>query len=246
MKISKDKKKENKIKIINSAVDLISEKGFKPTTMRAIAKKAQMGEATIYNYFPTKEAILYAYYEDHMHACIDSLKQVDDFHTYSLQEQLQVLFNTSLVFYLADREFVCRTFRKVLLGSSQNWSKIRPIRDTFLAAVNDMVSAASEAGEIPEQIFQDLIGQFLMDAYIGTIHYWTNDTSESFTNTTVLVDKGLDVACALLKAGVANKLFDITSFLFKTHIFSRLECFVDTFKNAQKIKRKFMEDGYES
>lgn len=246
MKISREQKRENKKKIINSAVELISEKGYKSTTMRSIAKQVGMGEATIYNYFPAKEAILYAYYEDHMIFCIKKLQEIDDFHTYSLQEQLQVLFNTSLVFYLMDREFVSQTFKIVLFGTSRNWSKIKPIRETFLAAVQDMMEAAAEAGEIPEQVFQGLISQFFMDAYIGVIHYWINDTSEQFTNTSVLIDKGLDIACAMLKAGIANKAFDITTFLFKTHILSRLDCFVDSFASAKKVKRGFMEAMNES
>lgn len=241
MKISKKQKQKNRIKIINCAVDLISEKGFKSATMRGIAKKSLMGEATIYNYFPTKEAILYAYYEDHMVTCIQKLKEIDDFHTYTLQEQLQVLFNTSLIFFLMDREFVSQTFRMVLFGNSQNWSKIKPIRETFLAAVNDMIEAAVQAGEIPDQVFQGLLGQFFMDAYIGIIHYWINDTSEEFSNTSILVDKGLDMACAFLQAGIANKAFDMLTFLFKNHILSRLDYFVDTFKGATKIKRGFME-----
>jgi AcrR family transcriptional regulator len=81
MKISQEQKIESRKAIISAAVDLISEKGFKTSTMRGIAKAAGVGEATIYNYFPTKEAILYGYYQDHMLGCIEALKQVADFHT---------------------------------------------------------------------------------------------------------------------------------------------------------------------
>lgn len=241
MKISQDQKETNRKALIAAAVEIISEKGLKATTMRQIAKAAGMGEATIYNYFPTKEAILYAYYEDHMADCVKELRSIPDFNTFSLQEQLQSLFDTSLNLYLADREFVAQTFQTVLLGSSRNWGRMKVIRNTFLEAVNDMLSAAAEAGEIPDQVFQDLMGQFFMDAYIGIIHYWLSDTSDGFTNTHVLSDRGLDLACAMLKAGVANKLFDMAVFLFKTHVLSRMEFFIDPFKNAALMKRRFME-----
>lgn len=245
MKISKEQKMENRKTIIQGAVDLMSEKGFKSSTMRSIAKAVGMGEATIYNYFATKEAILYAYYKDHMLACIDAIKQIEDFHTFSLQEQLQVLFDTSLTLYREDREFVSQTFPMVFLGGSREWSKIKPIRELFLVAIQDMLAAAAEVGEIPEQVFQELMGQFFMDAYLGAVHYWINDTSEGFTNTSALIDRGLDLACALLKAGVANKIFDMAIFLFKTHVLTRLDCFIEPLKTANIVKRRFMEAMHE-
>lgn len=241
MKISKDQKEENRRLIINAAVSLMGEKGFKPATMRQIAQAAGLGEATIYNYFPTKEAILYAFYEDHMLACIDRLKSVPQFETFTLQEQLQTLFNTSLELYLPNRQFVAETFRLALLGASRDWAHVKPIRSAFLSAVQDILAAAEEVGEIPTQVFQDLLGQFYMDAYIGMVLYWLGDRSDGFANTGVLIDRGLDLSCALLKAGVANKLFDMAIFLFKTHVLNRMEMFMAPLAAAGKAKRRFME-----
>jgi AcrR family transcriptional regulator len=241
MKISQEQKIESRKAIISAAVDLISEKGFKTSTMRGIAKAAGVGEATIYNYFPTKEAILYGYYQDHMLGCIEALKQVADFHTFSLQEQLQSLFETSLNLYLPEREFVGQTFGLVFLGGSREWSRIKPIREAFLSAVNDMLAAAAEAEEIPEPVFQEFVGQFFMDAYLGTVHYWLSDRSDGFTDTSVLIDRGLDLVCALLKAGLANKIFDMAVFLLKTHVLTKLNRLVEPLQGAAKIKRRFME-----
>ncbi len=244
MKISQEQKEATHNAILKAAVELIEAKGLKGTTMRQIARAAGVGDATIYNYFPTKEAILYAYYQDHMQACIAALKAVPDFNTFTLQEQLQTLFDTSLNLYMADREFVACTFRSVLPGGSREWAQVKTIRNTFLAAVNDMLDAAVEVGEIPEQVFGQLLGQFFMDAYIGTVLYWLADSSEKFHNTAVLIDQGLNLACAMLKAGIANKMFDIAVHLFKTHILSRMDGFIDTMSSAMngagQVKRQFM------
>lgn len=243
MKVSQDQKAETRRTIIRSAVGIMSEKGFKAGTMQQIAKAAGIGDATIYNYFTTKEAILFGYYEDHMLACIETLKGVAEFHTFSLQEQLQALFEASLEHYLADREFVAETFRLVLLRGSRDWTLLKPIRTAFLAAVNDMLDAASEVGEIPGPVFQELIAQFFMDAYIGVVHYWLADTSQGFTNTSVLIDRGLDLACAVLKAGIANKIFDFAAFMFKTHILNNMDLLMQPLKTAGNLKRRFMESN---
>lgn len=44
--------------ILNSAIDLFSEKGFKNTTVKEIAAKASVSEMTVFRYFETKERIL--------------------------------------------------------------------------------------------------------------------------------------------------------------------------------------------
>lgn len=242
MKISKQQKIENRKIIIAAAADLIGDEGFKSATMRKIARHAGIGDATIYNYFPTKEAILYGYYEDHMHGCIEALKKVPDFHTFNLQEQIQTLFDTSQTLYLPDREFVAKTFRQAMLAGSRDWTRIKPIRAIFLSAINEMISAAAEVGEIPDQVFSDLIGQFFMDAYLGVMIYWIEDTSDGFSNTSVLVDRGLDLTCAMLKAGIANKVFDMAVFFFKTHVIDKMEAFISPLQTAAKVKRRFMED----
>jgi len=243
MKISSEQKRENRRNIIAAAVELMADKGPKAATMRQIAREAGLGDATIYNYFPTKEAILYGYYEDHFGECIEALKGMEAFNTFTLQEQIQTLFDTSLSLYLPHREFVAATFRQTLLAGSGDWARLKPIRALFLGAVQEMLTAAAEVGEIPEQVFEEMICQFFMEAYLGVTVYWLEDTSDGFSNTAVLIDRGLDLACALLKAGVANKLFDMGLFLFKTHVVSKMAALAElsALKSGGKVKRRFME-----
>jgi hypothetical protein len=165
---------------------------------------------------------------------------METFHTFSLQEQLQTLFDTSLRLYLPDREFVAATFKKVWLAGSGDFTRFKKVRSGLLAAVNDILGAAEEAGEIPGQVFQELTGQFFADAYIAVVLYWVADGSDRFQNTDVLMDQGLDLACALLKAGVANKLFDLAVFLFKQHVLTRMSRFSPIEKFDIKPKRRFM------
>jgi len=239
MKISQEQKKENRLRLIRAMTDLVIEnKG--PVTMREVARRAGVAGATIYNYFPTKDAIFFAYYEDHINDVIDQLTAMDTFHTFSLQEQLQTLFDTSLRLYLPDREFVAATFKKVWLAGSGNFARLKAVRTGLLAAVNDIIAAAEEAGEIPGQVFQDLTGQFFADAYIAVVLYWLADDSDKFQNTDVLMDQGLDLACALLKAGVTNKMFDMAVFLFKQHVLNRMSRFCPIEKADMKPKRRFM------
>ncbi len=240
MKISKEQKEENRRLIIQAAVELMTEKGLKASTMRQIATNAGIGAGTIYNYFPTKESILFAYYEDHLHHCLEKIKIIQGFNEFTLQEQLQTLIETSLDLYLADREFVEISFKTIFFTMSQDFPRVKPIRDLFVDMVRDMFEAAVEVGEMPDQMFQELTYQLFWDYYVGMVIYWLSDSSDRFTDASVMIDKSLDVACTLLKSGVANKMFDMATFLFKNHVLNRMEFIKERVHAVHEIKREFM------
>lgn len=50
---------ESRKKITEAALDLFAKKGYSATTMEAIARKAGVAKGLIYNYFTTKEDLLY-------------------------------------------------------------------------------------------------------------------------------------------------------------------------------------------
>ncbi len=240
MKISNKQKKLNKAKIIEIAVDLIIEQGYKSATMRGIAKKAGFGDATIYNYFPTKESILFAYYEDKLNETVEKIKEIKDFNEYTISEQLQTVFHTQFELFVSDREFVAISFKKIFLSINQNYKQIKPIKDLFRTIIKDIFDAASEADEIPPQIFEEMIFHLVWDYYIGIVIFWLNDSSEKFSETTILTDKSLDLFCSVIQAGIANKLFDLASYFFKNHILSRMGTFKRHKDTINIIKREFM------
>ncbi|MCP4673593.1 MAG: TetR/AcrR family transcriptional regulator [Desulfobacula sp.] len=241
MKISKKQKLKNRNKIIVSTVDVVTLKGLKSATMREIARQAGLGDATIYNYFPTKEAIVYGYYEDKFDAVVQQLKNIKDFNEYTFQEQLQTFFETTLELFLPDREFLEKTFKTTFFGLSQHYSRIRPIKEKFMAIVEDIFKAAIEVGEIPDQVFKELTMQFFWEYYIGVVIYWLKDDTDQFKGTTVLIDKSMDLACTSIKAGIGNKIFDMGIFLFKNHVLSRLDGIKDYVDTIHGIKKNFMD-----
>jgi AcrR family transcriptional regulator len=241
MKISEKKKQENREAIIQAAVDLVIEKGFKAATMRAMARKAGLGDATIYNYFPTKESILFTYYEDRFEQACKRLDDLEGFDEYSFQEKLQELFETTLETFLADREFVQETFRLVFYPVTP-YKDLQRIMAHFVDCLNGIFNSAIESGEIEEPPFRDLTNHFFWDYFVGIVFYWQKDTSEQFTDTTDLINKTMELACAVLEAGVVNKVFDIISFLFRNHIVSRMQSFQSGIDAFSQIRREFMDE----
>ena len=244
MKISQEQKAKTRSMIVRASVDVITEKGFKDATMHEIAKRAKVAGATIYGYFPTKESIVYGYFEEQLIAAVERLRAFDGFEKYSFQEQLQTFLETELELFLPDREFIQHTFRIVFFSIGQSYSGVKSIKTLFLKVVDDIFKAAIEVGEIPPQPFSEISYQLAWDYYIGLVGYWLNDRSNQFTNTSLLLDKSLDLACAFLKAGIPERIFNTASFLFRNHVLSRLDYFKDKADTARRIKRQFMEQNH--
>lgn len=243
MKINEQDKQLTKVRILAAAVDVITIRGFKNATMREIAKEAKVGDATIYNYFPTKEKLLYGYCEYVQQQVMLELKEISNFHEYSLQEQLQQLVETNLRLWLPAREFLQQVFELSFGAPLVGFTHIEETKRLFTSMVMDMLDAAMEAGEIPEQPYRELLPRLFWDYMTGILGYWLKDSSEGFANTTQVIDRSMEIIASILQAGMVGKVLDLVSFLFRTHIMAH----ADVLKNMTNpdelaiAKRRFME-----
>lgn len=90
--------------ILDSAEELFLDKGFTATTMNDIGEAAEFGRATLYHYFPSKEAIYVAILERAMDSLIvdtaKATKQVDD-----APEKIDKIRDTLLAFLYQKQNF---------------------------------------------------------------------------------------------------------------------------------------------
>ncbi|MCH9739793.1 MAG: TetR/AcrR family transcriptional regulator [Epsilonproteobacteria bacterium] len=238
MRVSQSVKEETKAKILAAAVELIITKGFKNASMREMAKNAGVSNPTIYNYFPTKEKILYAYIEAKHKETAKILEGIEDFHTYTLREQLQTLVETELELYLEDREFIIEIADMVFHSSGLRLETLYGQNSLFTEMVADMITIAIEAEEIAEPPFGEYLPKLFWDYYIMVVAYWIKDDSEMFENSTQFIDHSMGVIEALLQSSILNRANDLGMFLFKTHLLSSLEKFSVKKTGFAKIKRK--------
>ena len=209
--------------------------------MREIARQAGVGDATIYNYFSTKEKMLYGYCEYVQEQTMDALKEIEDFHTYSLQEQLQQLVDTELRIWLPAREFLQQVFTLTYYAPMTGHGHLAGTRKLNQKMVTDMIGAAIEAGEVPDQPYRELLPRLFWDYQSGILAYWLADSSDNFSNTTQLVDKSIKIYATLLHQALIGQALDLASFLFRTHVMSHLDSFSEFSQSASNVKRRFME-----
>ena len=223
MKVSKKEQSKTRKRILRAASDIIIEKGFKASSMREIARRANVGDATIYNYFSSKEKLLYGFCEQKQNDVADALKKIPDFHEYSLKEQLQQLAETELEQWLPDREFLAEVFELTFYSPAASVVNLAETRKRFNRMVDDMISASIEAGEIAEQPYQDLLAPLFWDYFTGILAYWLKDDSNDFANTTQLTDRSVELIALVLHTGMIGKALDLVSFMFRSQISRHLD-----------------------
>ncbi|MER2538847.1 MAG: TetR/AcrR family transcriptional regulator [Azonexus sp.] len=240
MKINEQEKAQTRQRILQAAVDVITAKGFKSASMREIAQQAKVGDATIYNYFPSKEKLLYGYCEHIQQTVMDGLKAIPDFNEYSLAEQLQQLIESELQAWLPAREFLQEVFRLTFYSPVAAREHLEAARSLNCRMVVDLIDAAIEAGEIPAQPYHELLPRLFWDYQTGILAYWLKDDSAGFAHTTQLVDRSMEIVAGVLQNGLIGKSLDLLSFLFRTHVMSHVESWGEVRKTLAVSKRRFM------
>jgi AcrR family transcriptional regulator len=96
--------------ILEKALGLFRERGFEVTTMRDIAREAKVATGAAYYYFPSKEAIVAAYY-DHVQRLHTEKVHGQLQGKEGLRERLGVVLHAKLEILKHDRKFLGALFR---------------------------------------------------------------------------------------------------------------------------------------
>jgi TetR/AcrR family transcriptional regulator, regulator of autoinduction and epiphytic fitness len=220
MRTSKAQQTENQRTLIRAAVDLMTEQGFDGTTMKQIARAANLGDATIYKYFPSKEKLVFAYFEQAVASAITQMQATPAQQDFELQERMQLLIDSLLEILLTDREFVAiaralldRSPLLMLMLSGDMPGKTA-LKTEFLA----LLTHAETSQEIVPCGFKPSLSSLLADYSFALVAYWLRDDSDNFGNTTQLIDLSLGVLVLALRSGLVDKAMDLGSFVVRSQL----------------------------
>jgi AcrR family transcriptional regulator len=183
-------------KILDTAVRMFRENGFDETTMRGVAGDAGVALGLAYHYFPSKEALVMAYYErvqrEHRRVAEDRVLAVP-----VLRDRLAQLFHSKLDILKEDRRLLGALFRYT--GNPEH-----PL--SFLGKGTeglreDCISLFVEAlrrESLPEDL-RVLMPRAIWALHMGVLLYFLYDTSEGQMRTRRLVDGSIDLTVSLLK-----------------------------------------------
>ena len=170
------KQKDARDRILQSALDEFSEKGFHATTIDSIAERAGMAKGTVYRYFKTKESLFNALKEDTISEFVELARQ-----DLSRQEDVLRIIESIIRMYLSFFE-KNSAFFKVIVQEHKDFG--REFSEKF---INELILAlpglkrrcwkASRTGALKQMnyftVFFGIIG-FLN----GVIQKWLHEGAE--------------------------------------------------------------------
>jgi AcrR family transcriptional regulator len=193
MRISAEAKEVTRRMILAAAQELFRTVGFDATTTRDIAKAADIATGTLFNYFPTKEAIV---------TCLVMEAQpiaapIDHAEYDTLEE--------ALFAHAANSMRLLKPYRKFLLPLLETtWSPLanaapedagQALRTVHLEAVDRLARPFIDA-----QRLTPVASQMYWTLYLGVLAHWINDKSPKQEDTLALLDHSIAMFVGWLRA----------------------------------------------
>ncbi|MEN8232985.1 MAG: TetR/AcrR family transcriptional regulator [Thermodesulfobacteriota bacterium] len=187
MRISKKAKKENRNKILDISANLFLEKGYQETTTRNIAVKAGMASGTMFNYFPSKEALAMTLVSEALtkgrEAYVRRRTGKEEF-----AEDLFILITSELRQLKPYRKYIGPVIESgmSLFPKPTVSSEGEKIRQEHLEIVQEAITRHG-CSSAPEFILLNLYWSL----YLGIIAFWLNDESRNQEETLAFIDYSL-------------------------------------------------------
>jgi len=175
--------------ILQTALELFRGCGFEITTMRDIARAAKVATGAAYYYFPSKEAIVSAYYDQVQRTHAEKVREEWQGKS-SLRERLGIAFHSKLEILKDDRRFLGTLFRYT--GDPEHpLSVFGKGTQIQRAQSNAIFREALEGTDVSGEMLQ-LLPPALWLAHLGMILFFIYDQSNGQRRTHKLVDGTLD------------------------------------------------------
>ncbi len=154
--------------ILEAALRVFGEKGFEATTISAICKEAGISDATIYEYFDSKEEVLFSIPEIYTRRELERMQEISRY-IHSPQEKIRVIIQGYLEFYETNRMYT--SVALLTLKGNRNFLK-SPAYAVVREASRSLVEAFHLG--VAEGVFRDDIDGYLVrNMVLGFIEHLT-------------------------------------------------------------------------
>lgn len=156
--------------IVQVAVDLFRHHGFAGTKMEKIALEADIAKATLYKYFPVKEAIVAAYWQQNVEGKKEIIEALFEKFP-NTQSRLQAVFLSAIQKFKEEPEFAKIQFAyqfQEIARNPENQTK-RSGLETFLQAV---LQYGQKEGDVRTDIDVSVMANQLLFLFTSTCLLW--------------------------------------------------------------------------
>jgi AcrR family transcriptional regulator len=165
-------KLEKRLRIKAAARDLFSKRGYDDTTMREIARRAQVGLGTLFHYARDKRDLIFLIFNDEL-AAVTTEALAAPQPNQSLLEQLMAVFATHYYFFSRDPD-LSRLLLKELIFYSKGTqaAAFLETRGRLLAGIEAIVGNAQSERRLGCKESASSIARNIFFVFSGHIRWW--------------------------------------------------------------------------
>jgi AcrR family transcriptional regulator len=166
-----------------TAVGLIAARGYEATTLRDIAKKASVSVGLLYRYFPSKQAIVIALYDE---LSMEYARKAAEMPPGRWRDRFIFALNTSL-HVLKPHQVALRALTPVLVGDPEEGIFAASTAFSRLRVQRVFEEAVTEATDAPKRPLGEALGRLLYLVHLAVLLWWLLDKSSNQRATAALV-----------------------------------------------------------
>jgi AcrR family transcriptional regulator len=198
MRVTAETKSATRRRILDAAQKLFAAQGFEVAPTRDIAREAEIAVGTLFNYFPTKEAIaLCLVSEAYESAAAKFAAEIAraDTEPLSLEEELFAHIAAVLRRLKPFRKYLCAVLDTQLASPASQNGEAASFQAAHLETVGEIAArhGASES-------FAAVATHLYWTLFVGLLAFWSKDSSPKQEDTLALLDQSLAMFCGWLKA----------------------------------------------
>ena len=194
--IARGKSKETRASILHHAIRLFRERGFDATTMRDVADATGVALGSAYYYFPGKEAIVQAYYDEVQSQHWSRVAETLGAKKYHFEERLRIAFHAKFDILADDRKLLGALFRYTA-DPSHPLSVFGPANQATREQSMSVFALAVSDEKLPEDI-RSAVPLALWALHMGILLYFIYDQSPGQERTRKLIDGAIRIIVRIL------------------------------------------------
>jgi len=170
-------------RLYSTAMRLIAERGYEATTLRDIAKEANVSVGLLYRYFPNKQAVILAFYDE---LSADFARQAATMRPGRWRDRFIFALTTSLG-VLEPHRVALRALAPVLVGDPDEGVFSERTAFSRLRVQPVFEHAVVGATDAPRERLAEALGRLLYLVHLAVLLWWLMDKSSGQRATTALV-----------------------------------------------------------
>lgn len=168
------KKQETRQKITKIAMYLFRKQGYDATTMEQIAEDVDISKATLYNYFPVKESIISAAWQDNVKDLklhiLEMIQLLPD-----TASRIQKTFTKAAAELFKSKQDIYKIYLNYWLSNLNNPALYQQLRSGFEDIFIMIIKLGQQAGDIRKDISVELLARQLEINFLSACISWLNE-----------------------------------------------------------------------